>query len=233
VAARRAEGRRRLRVVVVVVCVVAALALAWGVTKSPLFGVDKIVVRGNSHASTAEVEQASGVHDGDSLVWLHPGDVAERVERSPWVRTADVRRDWPRTLVITVTERSPVAWVADGSGAWLVDTTGRVLVHADAPPATLPQLLGVHGGSQPGASVSPSAGAGIAAVYGPYEAAIAHVEMRGGDAFVVLRSGIEIRMGPPTQVRAKLAAANAVITALGATPPTYVDVSVPTNPVAG
>jgi hypothetical protein len=48
-----------------------------------------------------------------------------------------------------------------------------------------------------------------------------------------LRTGPEVRLGPPTQVAVKVRAALAVLQASAGTPVAYVDVSVPTNPVAG
>ena len=50
---------------------------------------------------------------------------------------------------------------------------------------------------------------------------------------VKLVSGPEVRLGQPNRVRTKLRAAGAVLEALQADPPAYVDVSVPTNPVSG
>jgi cell division protein FtsQ len=233
IAARREEGRRRLRVMVVVVSVVAVLALAWGITVSPLLAVDKFIVRGTNRTTVAEVQRASGVHEGDSMVWLDPSAVTTRVEASPWIRSAKVTRDWPRTLIVSVIERTPVAWVKDGTGALVVDGTGRVVTRDAAPPAGFPEIVGVQDHARPGTSIVPAAGARIAAAFGPYVAAVDHVTTQADNATLVLKSGIEVRLGPPSQIRAKLAAANAVITALGTSPPHYVDVSVPTNPVAG
>jgi hypothetical protein len=47
-----------------------------------------------------------------------------------------------------------------------------------------------------------------------------------------LRSGLELRLGDPTDVRLKLAIARRALAALP-TGATYVDVSVPERPVAG
>src|SRR4051794_27408527 len=111
VAARREEGRRRLRVLVIVMSVVAAVALAWAVTVSPLLAVEQIEVTGNAQVTPAGVVAAAQVSGGDAMVWLAPSRVEARLELSPWIRTATVSRDWPRTLTIEVTERSPAAWV--------------------------------------------------------------------------------------------------------------------------
>lgn len=232
IAARRAEGRRRLRVLVAVASVLGTLGIAWAVTVSPLLGVDKVVVRGAQHLSAADVQQAGGVHDGDSMVWMDPGVVTARIEASPWVRTAKVTRDFPRTLVVDITERIPAAWVGAGDHSLVVDGSGRVLEDTPTPPANLPELVGVHG-ADPGRTIAPSAGARIATGYGIYAAGVTRIELHDGDATVTLRSGTQVRMGPPTRIHAKIVAAGAVLVALGPNAPQYVDVSVPTNPVAG
>ncbi len=235
VAARREEGRRRLRVLIVVVSVVAALALAWGVTVSPLLAVEQIDITGNAQITPAEVVAAAQVHEGDAMVWLDPSQVEARLEASPWIRTAKVSRDWPRTLTIEVTERAPAAWVqVDGTdGVLVVDGTGRVLTRTDAPPAGLPELIDLRQAAEPGGSIIPAQGATIAAAYGAYAPAVAQISVTDGGAVVKLVSGPEVRLGQPTQLRTKLRAAGAVLASLQAEPPAYVDVSVPTNPVSG
>src|SRR2546425_11835684 len=111
IAERRAQGRRRLRVLIALASVLVLLVLAWGVSISPLLAVDTITVRGQGHVTTAEVIAASGVHEGDAMLWLHAGRAAAGIERLPWVRHASVRREWPRAVRIVVTERSVVGWV--------------------------------------------------------------------------------------------------------------------------
>ncbi len=234
VAARREEGRRRLRILVIVAGIITALALAWAVTVSPLLAIEQIDVKGNAQVTPAEVIAAAHVGEGDAMVWLDLDQVAARLEASPWIRTAKVTRDWPRTLVIAVTERTPAAWVqVDGAtGVLVVDGTGRVLARADAPPAGLPQIVDVQG-AEPGGSIVPARGAAIAAAYGLYASAVSQISVTDGGAVVELVSGPEVRLGQPTQLGTKLRAAGAVLDALKAELPSYVDVSVPTNPVAG
>ena len=235
VAARREEGRRRLRLVIIVLSVVGAIALAWGVTVSPLLAIEQIQVKGNAHTTPESVIAAAQVGEGDAMVWLDPGQVVARLESSPWIRTASVTRDWPRTLIIEVTERTPAAWVqVDGApGVLVVDRTGRVLERADAPPAGLPRLVDVRTVPEPGGTIVPAQGAAVAAAYGGYAAAVSQISVTDGGAVVTLVAGPEVRLGQPTQVRTKLRAAGAVLDSLRGNLPTYVDVSVPTNPVAG
>jgi cell division protein FtsQ len=237
IAARREEGRRRLRVLIVIASVVTVLAAAYGVTVSPLLAVDTIEITGTEHTTPAQVEEAGGIGTGDAMVWIDPDALATRIEAAPWIRTAKVEREWPRTLRITVTERAPVAWAqASGGPVLVLDGTGRVLESADAPPPGLPRLVDLQTLPTPGGTAAPAAAAAIAAAYGQGAGAVGDVSVVHEAAVVHLGSGTEVRLGRPTRIAVKLRAADAVLASVsagGRPPPTYVDVSVPTNPVTG
>ena len=57
--ARRAEGRRRLRVLVSLLCIMAVLGGVLGVLHSPLMRVRHVVVEGNVHTPAASVLAAA------------------------------------------------------------------------------------------------------------------------------------------------------------------------------
>ena len=61
IAARRAEGHRRLRIVAIAVAVVVVLVVGWAAIASPFLDVDHIVVQGNTRL-TARADRV-GVAD--------------------------------------------------------------------------------------------------------------------------------------------------------------------------
>jgi cell division protein FtsQ len=224
--------RRRLAVVVGVVTVLATVA--WGVSVSPLLDVDHVHLRGLHHLTAAEVERAGGIHPGDAMVWLDPSRAERAIEALPYVRQATVSREWPDTVRVTVHERRPVAWVDGASGKQVVDATGRVVETVAEPPAGLPQLLGVQMVTGVGGTVAPrDASPSAAGLAGLVAWGTASVETTDHGVVLHLRTGPEVRLGPPTQVAIKVRAALAVLQASAGTAVHYVDVSVPTNPVAG
>ncbi len=91
IAARRAEGRRRLRIVLSLVGVLVVLGAAYAVVASPLLDVDRVVVKGTVRTTLAQVETAGGVRRGDAMVWLDAGAAARRIAALPWVRDARCR----------------------------------------------------------------------------------------------------------------------------------------------
>ena len=230
----RQVGRRRFRVLLLVGAVALLAAVAWGVSVSPLLDVDHVRVRGLEHLTAAEVESAADVHPGDAIVWLDPDRAARDLEALPYVGRASVTRAWPDTVRITVHERRPAAWVQGAGVKVLVDGSGRVLETVDAPPAGLPQLLGTKVVPPAGATIAPVDGARVAGGLSGFAAAgTASVEVTDHGELLHLVAGPEIRMGEATQIGVKVRAALAVLGAASDVPVQYVDVSVPTNPVAG
>ncbi|HEX9504787.1 MAG TPA: FtsQ-type POTRA domain-containing protein [Acidimicrobiia bacterium] len=234
IAARRAEGRRRLRVLLVIGGALALVAVAWGITVSPLLAVDHVVITGARQMTPAQIERAGAVRVGDPLVWLDTGRAVSGIEALPYVSRARVDRQWPHTVRIVITERRGVAWAQRGHQPYLVDGSGRVLARLEAAPAGLPQLRGVGLVPRPG-DVIAEVGAARAAAALPKLAALGtrSVTATHGVLTMQLLAGPEVRLGSGDQIRAKVRAAIAVLNAMADTVPSYVDVTVPTNPVAG
>jgi cell division protein FtsQ len=223
--------RRRLLVVGVVVMVLAAIA--YGVSRSPFLAVDTVRVRGTSHLTAAQVLDAAGVHDGDAMMWLDTTSAVDAMEALPYVRDASLEREWPSTVRIAVHERTPAAWIDGPAGKVLVDRSGRVLETVEAAPPGMPQLLGAKLVPPPGGTVDAIGAARVAgALTGLVAAGTKSVDVTDHGIVLHLAAGPEVRMGEATQIGVKIRAALAVLAAVPA-PPTYVDVSVPTNPVAG
>src|SRR5688500_12410823 len=104
-AVQRAEGRRRLRVLLAALGAVAAAAAGPAAPRSPLLEVDKVVIRGADHTSRSDVVAAAGTADDPLLIEYDTEAAARRIERLPWVRSAQVERKWPDTVRIALVER--------------------------------------------------------------------------------------------------------------------------------
>jgi cell division protein FtsQ len=141
---RQVLHRRFVRpAVVLAVAVTLAGGVVWAAWSSPLLAVQTVTVKGTSRLSAAEILAAAQVPVGRSLLRVDPGRIRARVAALAAVRAVTVDRDWPHRLVITVTERQPVAAVRIGGAAELVDATGVAFATADpAPPGLLPLVLG-------------------------------------------------------------------------------------------
>jgi cell division protein FtsQ len=123
--------RRRIRAAVPWLAGLLALGLValvgWVVYGTSVLGVRSVRVRGASLVTAAQVREAARVPRGAALASLNLGAVAARVRRLPPVRIARVTRDWPSTVVITVTERQAVAALRRADGGFdLIDAAAVV-----------------------------------------------------------------------------------------------------------
>jgi len=141
IAVRRAEGRRRLRILAVVVAVVAVGTAAYAVTQSSLLDLDTVTVTGATGAEADMVREASGLATGTAMIELDLDAAEAAVTALPWVLTATVDREWPGSVSVEVVSRTPVAVMATGDGAWmLIDTDGVATQQVPVAPLDLPVI---------------------------------------------------------------------------------------------
>jgi cell division protein FtsQ len=106
--------------------------------------VEKVVINGPfQRVSAIQLEGLVEPAAGAGFVKLDLDRIKGRLLATPWVARADVRRRWPATLEVTVTEERPVAcWGQRG----LLNPVGRLIIrNADHIPAELPRLSGPEG----------------------------------------------------------------------------------------
>ncbi len=93
------------------------------------------------HLEEAELQAAVSPHLDDSWLGADVAGVRAALEARPWVRSAAVRRVWPDTLRLTITEHEPFArWRETG----LISDNGAVY-RPDERPGDLPVLAGPEG----------------------------------------------------------------------------------------
>jgi cell division protein FtsQ len=118
------RGRRLHRVRQVLVVLLPVLAVAWVLFASTWLAVDRVQVSGTSRLTPAQVVAAAGVEVDTPLARVDTGAVEGRVAALDPVADVAVRRSWPGTLSVQVTERAPVAAVPRGGAFTLVDRDG-------------------------------------------------------------------------------------------------------------
>ncbi|MEM9465858.1 MAG: FtsQ-type POTRA domain-containing protein [Actinomycetota bacterium] len=138
IAVRRAEGRRRLRILLVALGVAAVVAGAYAITRSALLDLDRIEVDGAVGSEVAEVTAATGLELGAPLTDLDLDAAGDAVTALPWVASADVVRSWPGTVTVDVRRRIPIALLPTGDGGGIViDTEGVAIART---PNTITEL---------------------------------------------------------------------------------------------
>lgn len=139
----RQQGRQRLRRVQAVLGVGLVAGVVWGAAMSPLLDVDRVLVRSTDGTRAAEVERAVGIGRGSALATLPLDQITDAAEAVPWVAQAKVSRSWPGTVLISVTDRAPVAGARLDDGRTVLLDEERQLAVLDGPvPEDLVRLVG-------------------------------------------------------------------------------------------
>ena len=126
---RRRRGRgggRFLSLYLVLAVVVIAVVIVSGCIV--FFKVNQFEVEGNQRYSTEEIANASGVNIGDNLFLVNKTETARKLlDELAYVRSVNIKRKLPDTLVITVAETDAAAAIQSGKEWWLVNEEGKVL----------------------------------------------------------------------------------------------------------
>ena len=216
------------------------VGVAFLVAQSPLLGAETVTVEGAGQTSVAQVRAAAKVEDGTPLLFLDTADVARRVESLPAVARAEVETELPNTVVVTVVERVPVAWIrtVGPSPIAVVDATGRVVRLAVAPPAGLPEVVGVGNVARLGTTVAKGVGfRGLAALPAALRGQPRTFTVSNGQASMTITGTPPtvgtVVFGPMTDMKRKGIAALAVIDDLVSRGQRVgeLDVSVPDAPI--
>ena len=91
------------------------------------FGVDQVSVTGHHFTSDADVFDALDLPNVRTFAEFDSAAALKRIERLPWVDTAQITRVFPGSLSVQVRERLPSAIWDRGDKCYLIDATGRVL----------------------------------------------------------------------------------------------------------
>jgi len=242
IAVKRAEGRRRLKVLTAVLGTVVVVAAALGLVRTPLLAVRHVEVQGADHTAMAQVIAAAGLQGHRLMFDVHPGALDRRlVDALPWVASASVSRRWPATVEIRLEERTPIATVAAAGGqSALVDASGRILAAGPSPASAAPTLLAISGlapAGAPGTWIGPGQQAQAALVVAgalpaPVRARMTQLSVtKGGEVDAVLASGTTVLIGAPTDLPEKLLALSTLLDRIDQKGVATIDVRVPDAPV--
>lgn len=124
---QRRARRRVLRGVLALVLVVLVGAAAWVVYFSSVLDTRTVVVSGTQALTPEQVTAAAAVPLGQPLARQRLDAIARRATSLPRVSSAQVTREWPHTVRVTVVEREPLLGVAQPGGFLVVDKAGVVL----------------------------------------------------------------------------------------------------------
>lgn len=220
---------------------IAALAVGayFAARETSTFAVSQLEISGGPPAVQAQVRRTLAPLLGTSLLALDGRSLERRIEALPTVESVAYDRAFPHTLRLTIVPELPVAILHRGPQTWLLSARGRVITRTrprtqpGLPRIWVPRATDVAAGAFVDPAGTGSAARTLALAVGArFPARISTAAMTHGELTLHLRSGLELRLGDPTDVRLKLAIARRALRGLPAGT-AYLDVSVPGRPVAG
>lgn len=113
------------------------------VTARTGFAITQVHVSGNRETSEIDILQEVGLDGWTALMGFDAEDARARIAGLPWVETAAVRKVYPATLEVVITEKTPFAIWQHGDQLALIEKDGSVIAPFDGGShATLPMVIG-------------------------------------------------------------------------------------------
>ena len=100
------------RVKRLIICIVLVLAAGLGMTACQKLNkpIDHVVVNGDFfHLKEKEVINLIDQKVKDGFLSLNLSGLNKYLESEPWIRNATIRRSWPSTIIVDITEEKPIA----------------------------------------------------------------------------------------------------------------------------
>jgi cell division protein FtsQ len=228
-------ARRLLPLLAALVLVSAAIGTYVAARETGIFALERIEVVGAPRAVAAQIRATLRPYVGHSLVRFDSRTAGRKLSAVAEVADTRFDRAFPHTLKVRVRTERPVAVLRQGSEAWLVSSTARVLRRLERPFPRLPRIWVPRSADiAVNATLGGLGAQGIAAL-APLRplrvgADVRQVRTGDGELTLLLGSGTEIRLGDSGDLRLKLAIAKQLLPVT--TGALYLDISVPERPVA-
>lgn len=134
-------------VVPLVVLAVVVPPLLAAARTHPYFAVREVVMRHRGRVAPDDLRAALQIREGDSIWSVDTQAAAARLRARPWVRSAEVRREFPDRVVVRVREYRPVAIVSVNEpeqALFYVAANGRIFAPVgDTDGRDLPYITGL------------------------------------------------------------------------------------------
>ena len=111
----------------VVLVMVVAYAVLGYVLGSSTFSIRRITVSGNQRLSTGQVQALLGHLVGSSMVTADIKAAKDKLQHYPWVEHVEIRRVFPDSVAVALTEQQAVALGQFNDTLFLIDRTATII----------------------------------------------------------------------------------------------------------
>jgi cell division septal protein FtsQ len=227
---RRSRHRRAAWLTTGGIVVVLGISILVAVF-SPLMALQRIEVKGTSRVDDTALRRALSDQIGTPLARLDSAAIRRDIAAFPLIESYVTEESPPHTLVVTVTERTPVVTVQNGKSFDLVDPAGIVVQSSTKRPDTMP--LADVGSAKLGSSVFRTMTEVVLALPSAVRTQVSGVAAStADDVTLTMKDGSRVVWGSPDDSAAKAALLDALVKDHAArAPDTAVeyDVSAPDN----
>ena len=130
--------------VLTVLLILVVLVLAWSIAFHPYFRVNNVTVTGNYEMTEDEIMEGLNVQYGSHMFRNYYSAGSELVKNNPYIEKINIKRKFPSSLEIEVTERRKIAYVSTPDGYIAIDDEGTVLeLCADKNAQVRPLICGI------------------------------------------------------------------------------------------
>lgn len=135
--------RRRKRILFNIILLILFTSIfATFALKSDLFNISEINIDGNNKLTKNTIESASGITVGENIFKIKLGNSEKDIKKLSYIKDVNIKRKFPSTININITEREEVVQFKNISSYVLVDIEGYVLDFKDTKDENLPILNG-------------------------------------------------------------------------------------------
>jgi len=89
--------------------------------------IKHVVFTGNKHLTDDELRELSGIGFHGSLLTISNRKVSQRLLKSPWVLSVNIKKEFPETLSLEIKEAEPFALLDMNGHFFLIDENGKLL----------------------------------------------------------------------------------------------------------
>jgi cell division protein FtsQ len=225
------RARKRLKWILLVIAVMGlGLAVMW-LIRSPILSIREVEVAGAEQSNPRAVVGQLDMEIGTPTIDVNADAITAAILEDPWVKTARVTVLWPGSVVIEVTERTPVAPVLAGDRWVLVSRDGGVIMVTGEPDTQTALVAIDQGALELGDQITDTAALGALEFIDHLsdERRVGTRVRIEGDGLVALVSGHDVRLGRPTDMAQKASVLDALLDS-GVEPGAAIDLIAPLRP---
>lgn len=207
----RRDRRRRVRWVKIALVSAAVLVLGLAVLSSSIFAIRTVDVEGNVYTSPETVDGIVKSLTGKSVFTVDTKGAREIALADPWVADVRISTSYSGSALVEIAERVPVVWYSGpDQKARVVDARGHVVTVLDGWPTQYLQVRGTGPALDAGAvadDVYRAAAQLVLALPDEVRPRVKALEVSdAGELSMLLKTGTQVRFGPPTDLQNKLVA---------------------------